>query len=127
ARRVLVGVEGVGLGGGAVDELVSTAVLLILGPLLGSRVTEARRQSERYATILAIQEALGEERPLPELLEALCRLLGDRLAAAVTLAVRDGDRWIVAGTDAPAGDSAAGCALVTARAGLSPVPRPDSP
>jgi len=120
APTLFVRVEAVGLGAGAVDELVSTAVLLILGPLLGSRVTEARRQSERYATILAIQEALGDERPLPELLEALCRLLGDRLAATVTLAVRDGDRWIVAGADAPAGDSAAGCAIVTAGAVFVP-------
>ena len=100
APTLFVRVEAVGLGAVALDELVSAAMLLVLGPLLGSCVTEARRQRERYATVLAVHETLADERPLPDILDALRRRLNDRLAAEVTLAVRDGERWIVAGSDA---------------------------
>jgi len=105
APTLFVRVEAVGLSAGALDEVVSVAILLVLGPLLGSRVTEARRQSERYATILAVRETLADEQPLPEALEALRRRLGNRLGADVTLAVRDGDQWIAAGTHAFFGET----------------------
>ena len=100
APTLFVRVEAVGLGAVALDELASAAMLLVLGPLLGSCVTEARRQRERYATVLAVHETLADERPLAHILDALRRRLNDRLAAEVTLAVRDGERWIVAGSDA---------------------------
>jgi len=114
APTLFVRVEAVGLAAGALDELVSAALLLVLGPVLGSCVTEARRQGERYETVLAVHETLADERPLPEALEALRRRLADRLAADVTLAVRDGDHWIVAGRDAPPSDRAAARAVPTA-------------
>ena len=120
APTLFVRVEAVGLGAGALDELVSAALLLVLGPLLGFCVTEARRQAERYATVLAVQETLADERPLPQALDALRCRLGGRLAADVTLAVRDGDDWIVAGSTAPTSDSAAGRAVATTAAVFVP-------
>lgn len=113
-------VEAVGLATGALDELVSAALLLVLGPGLGSCVTEARRQGERYATVLAVQEALAEERPLPDTLEALRHRLIRRLAADVTIAVRDGDRWVVVGRATHAPDSPTARSGTTATAVFFP-------
>jgi len=101
APAVVARVEAFGLAPDVVEQLVTVATLLVLGPVLGSRVTEARRQRARYVTVVAVQNTLRDDRPLLNSLVQLREQLTGHLHARVTLAVRDGDRWLVAGSSPP--------------------------
>jgi signal transduction histidine kinase len=89
--------EDAGLTPLAVDEIVSDLILLVLGPLVGGLAGAADRQRSRYETLFWAQRALAEEAPLPEALARLRLVLATRLAAAVALAVRDDEDFVVVG------------------------------
>ncbi|MGH7314515.1 MAG: sensor histidine kinase [Candidatus Rokuibacteriota bacterium] len=100
APRLFAHLEEDGMTAAAVEELIGYVTLLGVAPLVGALAGAARRQRARYETLLAVQGVVAEERPLPETLHRLRELLAGRCgAAALVLAVRDGDRLALAGGD----------------------------
>jgi signal transduction histidine kinase len=108
--------EDAGLTPVAVDDLFSDLTLIVMGPLLGALAGAADRQRSRYETLLAAQRALAEDAPLPDALARLRAALGARLdGAAVALAVRDGDSFVVVGARCIASESPAMRVIETGR------------
>ncbi len=114
APFVLPDIERVGPTHAAVEGLVTFALLLLGGPLVGSLTGHARRERARYETILAIHRALADEAPLEIAVVRLRACLAERLAAAdLALVLRDGERLVVTGAAAVAPRSAAARVLET--------------
>ncbi|HXG04251.1 MAG TPA: hypothetical protein VNO23_12665, partial [Candidatus Binatia bacterium] len=97
APAMLVHLERLGPAAPVVEELVTAAHLLALGPLLGTLTTEARRQRRRVRTLLDLQAVLADETAADAALERVRACLAARLDAEVALVLREGDRWLTAG------------------------------
>lgn len=108
--------EDAGLTPLAVDDLFSDLTLLVMGPLVGALAGAAARQRSRYETLLSAQRALAEEAPLTGALARLRAVLAARLdGAAVALAVRDGEGFVVVGARGLAPGSPAARVIETGR------------
>jgi signal transduction histidine kinase len=115
APAMLVHLERFGPAAPVVEELLTAAHVLALGPLLGALTTEARRQRRRVEMLLDLQAVLADE-PAPEAaLERVRACLAARLAADVALAVREGERWLTAGDVDLGPESPAAAAARTGR------------
>ena len=97
APTLLVHLERFGLTAPVVEELVTTAHLLALGPLLAALPTEARRQRRRVRMLLDLQAVLADETAADAALERVRACLAARLDAEVALVLREGERWLTAG------------------------------
>ncbi len=98
APFVLPEIERSGLTPEALEGLVTLGIVAGVATLGGILTTRARRQRERYETILTVQRVLATEAPLEEALRVLQRGLTCRLRAhELALAVDDGERMVVAG------------------------------
>jgi signal transduction histidine kinase len=108
--------EDAGLTPLAVDDLFSDLTLLVMGPLVGALAGAAARQRARYETLLSAQRALAESAPLPGALARLRTVLEARLdGAAVALAVREGESFVVTGARGIAPRSPAARVIETGR------------
>ena len=107
---VLREIEGRGATAAVVDGAVTFAVLALAGALVGSLATRARRQRERYETLLALQAAVVEPLPPPLLAARLAALLTRRLGMVDAGLVLDGGH-LVAGGDAVHPDSPVAVAM----------------
>ena len=106
APFVLREIERSGLTPEALEGLVTLGIVVGVATLGGILTTRARRQRERYETILTVQRVLATEAPLEEALGVLRRGLACRLGAGeLALAVDDGERMLVAGGEPIAADS----------------------
>jgi signal transduction histidine kinase len=94
-------------------------VLALAGALVGSLATRARRQRERYETLLALQAAVVEPLPPPLLAARLTALLSRRLGMAGAGLVLDGGH-LVAGGEAVHPDSPVALALARDEPGFVP-------
>jgi signal transduction histidine kinase len=110
---VLREIEGRGATAAVVDGAVTFAVLALAGALVGSLASRARRQRERYDTLLALQRAVAEPTALPLLATRLAALLGRRLGADAAGLVLDDGR-VVAGAGGMHPDSLAARGLARA-------------
>jgi signal transduction histidine kinase len=98
APFVLLDVERAGLGVQAGEAAVTGALILGAGALSGTLAAEAERQRDRYETLVAVQQTLAMDVPLDHAVKRLQGCLARRLpGATVGLAVRDGERLVVAG------------------------------
>ena len=94
------------------EGLVTLALLLGVGVSSGALAAAVRRQRARYETLVAVQRAVDGEAPLDVALGRLRACLEARLAGAVGLAVREGDRVALAGGAAVAPGSPVARVLV---------------
>jgi signal transduction histidine kinase len=113
APRLFVAAEGGGLSQPVMEASVTCLEILALGPALGALTAEGRRQRRRYETLLAVQQALGDEVELDAALERLSAVLAARLDADVAIVARDGTRLIVQGAPVLEPASPAALALRT--------------
>jgi signal transduction histidine kinase len=127
---VLREIERAGATRGAIDGVVTFAILLAAGPLTGGWADRARRQRRHYGALLAAQRAAAETGPLSSVLARLRAVLEYRLAAdALGLVLVEPDGAIVCGADRLDGASLAARVLGTGEAvfvpdaGLDPRPR----
>ena len=86
-----------GLSAPVVEEVLTAALLLALGPLLGALTSEVRRLRRRVDLLRDLQTVLADEPPAEVALERVRACLAAGLAADVGLAVREGERWLAAG------------------------------
>lgn len=130
APFVLLEVERAGLGAEAGEALVTATLLFGAGGLSGTLAAQAAHQRDRYETLVAVQQTLALDVPLDHALRRLHGCLARRLrGATVGLAVRDGERVVVAGatriTPGSVGATvlASGAARYVADVGGGPRPR----
>jgi len=98
APVVLLDVERAGLGTQAGEAVVTVILLLGAGALSGTLAAQADHQRHRYETLVAVQQTLALDVPLEHAVKRLHACLARRLpGATVGLAVRDGERLVVAG------------------------------
>ena len=97
APFVLPAVERGGATPAALEGAVTFALLLGAGGLGAALAAGARRQRARYDTLVAVQRAVDGEAPLEVALVRLRACLEAHLGGAVGLAVRDGERLVLAG------------------------------
>jgi signal transduction histidine kinase len=112
APPVFAAIERGGLTRPATEHLVTSALLLGAGALVGRLTSYAKAQRRRSETLLAVQRTLAEE-PLETALERLRACLAARLGVDAALVVRHGDRLVVAGGDPPAEGSLAADVLAS--------------
>jgi signal transduction histidine kinase len=121
APGVFAAIERHGLTPPAAERLVTFAILLGAGLLVGLLTSYGRGQRRRSDTLIAMQRALADEAPLEAALRRLREVLAERLDAdAVALAVRQDDRVAVAGAGALVDDSVAAEVLATGTARFVP-------
>jgi two-component system sensor histidine kinase KdpD len=96
---VLREIEGHGATRAAAEGVVTLAMLVLAGTLVGGLQTRARRQRERYEALRAVQRVLAETVPLDRLAARLAAVLARRLRADAAGLVLDDGR-VVAGADA---------------------------
>ena len=95
APFLLEAIETWGLDAGAVEAIVTLGLVLLVGGLAGSLADRARRQRERYETVLSLQRTLGQPHPLAERLVEIDRALERFLRAErVEVVVRREDGWL---------------------------------
>ena len=102
APLVLPGIERVGLGGGALDGLVSLVMPAALGVVAGHVRDQARGRARRLDALLAIQRRMAADRPLMDRLDTVVgeirRCLG---AQAVGLVLGSRDDAALVASDPP--------------------------
>jgi signal transduction histidine kinase len=130
APRWLSQLEASGMTVRVVDELIGCVTLLCVAPLVGALTSAAHRQRRKYETLLAVQHAVADDRPLSDTLDRLQALLAERCGAvAVALVVRDADGLTLSGGECLVPGSAVALALDTGNAvfvsdtGTEPRPR----
>jgi two-component system, OmpR family, sensor histidine kinase KdpD len=100
APFVLPRIEQTGLSSSALDGLASLALLVMAGALTGRLASHAHRARERHETLVVVQRALAGDVALDAALPRLRACLTRRLGAAdVAIAVREGERLVIAGGD----------------------------
>jgi signal transduction histidine kinase len=98
APGVFAAIERDGLTHAATEHLVTFALLIGVGSLVGRLASTARAQRRRFVTLLAIQRTLAEEAPIELALQRLRGCLAARLEVeSIGLVVRQDDRVAVAG------------------------------
>jgi signal transduction histidine kinase len=127
---VLREIERAGVTAGVVEGGVTSALLLLVGPLAGTLAARARRQRRRYEALLAVQRAAAEPAPLATVLGRVRAVLESRLGAArLGLALAEPDGPILCGADRLHPASPAACVIATGEAlfvpdaGAGPRPR----
>jgi signal transduction histidine kinase len=128
APIVLPDVEHHGLTADVAESLTTTVLLLGAGGVVGLLRTQARRQSQRLALLLAVHTLLARDDSLEILLRRLRALLLIRLPIRdAALVLRDGPCATVTGEPAEAGSVAAGvmatgkpCFIPDSRVGVRP-------
>jgi signal transduction histidine kinase len=129
APIVLPDVERHGVTIDVVEGLVTMALLLVLGGIVGALRTQARRQAQRWRLLVALQELLAHDDPLELLLRRLRALLLGRLPIHDAAIVIEGGAWVSASGEAPQPGSLAlevartGCPVFVADTGEGPRPR----
>lgn len=101
APLLLKAIETWGLDRDAVEGAVTLGLLVLVGVLAGSLTDRARRQRERYETVLALQRALSAARPLAEGLELTNRALRALFRAETVEAVVRCDDGTYLGANGP--------------------------
>jgi len=94
---VLPALERAGPSRGVLEALVTVALLLGVGVSSSALAAGGRRQRARYEALVAIQRAVDGDAPLDIVLVRLRACLEGRLGGLVGIAVRDGDRVVLAG------------------------------
>jgi two-component system sensor histidine kinase KdpD len=97
APFVLPALEREGVTPAVLEGLLTFALLLGVGVLSAALARGARRQRERYETLVTVQRALDGDPPLDLALARLRACLQSRLGATVGLVVHDGTRLSLAG------------------------------
>jgi two-component system sensor histidine kinase KdpD len=106
APFVLPEIERSGLTPGALEGLVTFAVLILVGGLSGALRTRAVHHRRRYEVLAAIQRTLADEVTLDVALGRLRAALAGRLRFDdLALVARDGARLVIAGADRVAAGS----------------------
>jgi signal transduction histidine kinase len=121
APGVFVAIERDGLTHAATEHLVTFALVIGVGALVGRLASTARAQRRRVVTLLAVQRTLAEEAPIELALQRLRGCLAARLGVeSIGLVVRQDDRVAIAGGGPIVAGSLAAQVLETGRATFVP-------